>query len=107
MQNLLDTILDAERQAKSRVAEAARISDATKAKAEADAASIISKAKEEAAAEAKEIVDKARRQIQDLMDESRHAMEKDAKDLYLALDPQAHALAETVAGLAMATVLER
>lgn len=107
MQEIIDSIITAEREAKSRLSEAAKNADAVKAKADADAAAMVSRAREEAAAELKRHVDAARLRTEETYLESRKALERKAEALYTSLEPLVPGLAETAARLALTTELER
>ncbi len=106
MQEIIDSIIAAEREAKLRLSEASKNSEAIKAKADADAGAMISRAREEAAAESKRRTDAARRKAEEEYLEARKALERKAESLYASLEPHVPGLAARAAFLAMKTELE-
>lgn len=106
MQEIIDSIIAAEREAKNRLAEVAKSADAVKARADADAAAMIARASEEAAAELKRHADAARLRAEKACLESRKALERRAEALYASMEPLVPGLAKKAARLASTTELE-
>jgi vacuolar-type H+-ATPase subunit H len=106
MQEIIDSIIAAEREAKLRLSEASKNSDAIKAKADADAGALVSRAREEAAAELRRRTDAARRNAEEKYLEARRALEHKAESLYASLGTLVPGMAADAARLAMKTELE-
>ncbi len=107
MQEVIDSIIAAEQEARNRILEASKNSEAVKAKADADSSALISRARENSAAELKRRVDAARRLAEKEYLEFRNAAERKAEALYSSLESRMPELAENTARAAMTTELER
>ncbi|MDD3981013.1 MAG: hypothetical protein RBT72_07195 [Spirochaetia bacterium] len=107
MQEVFDSIISAEQEARNRLSEASKNAEAAKAKADADSSALIFQAKEKAAIELKHRVDAARHQTEEEYLEARKAAEHKAEALYESLEPLVVELAKKAAYLAMTTELER
>jgi vacuolar-type H+-ATPase subunit H len=107
MQEVVDSIIAAEQEARNRISEAAKQADAVRAKSDADSSAMISQAKERAAAELKRRVDAARRHAEEEYLEARKKAERKADALYASMEPLVAELAKKAARLAMKTELER
>jgi vacuolar-type H+-ATPase subunit H len=107
MQEVVDSIIAAEQEARNRLLEASKKAEAIKAKADADSSALISQAKEKAADELKRRVDAARRQAEEDYLEARNEAERKAETLYVSLELVITELAKSAAHLAMTTELER
>ncbi len=107
MQEVVDSIIAAEREARNRISEAAKRADAVRAKADADSSALISQAKESAAAELRRRVDSARSHAEEEYLEARKKAERKADALYASMESLVAELAKKAARLAMKTELER
>lgn len=107
MQEVVDSIIAAEQEARNRLSEASKNAEAVKVKAEADSSALISQAKEKAGAELKRRVELARRRAEGEYLESRQRVEREAEALYASLEPLVVELAKKAARAAMTTELER
>jgi len=107
MQEVVDSIIAAEQEARNRLSEASRNAETVKVKAEADSSALISQAKEKAGAELKRRVELARRRAEGEYLESRQTVEREAEALYASLEPLVVELAKKAARAAMTTELER
>jgi len=107
MQEVVDSIIAAEQEARNRISEAAKQAETVRAKADADSSALISQAKERAAAELKRRVDAARRHAEEEYLEARKKAERTADALYASMEPLVAELAKKAARLAMTTELER
>jgi len=107
MQEVVDSIIAAEQEARKRISEAAKQADLVRVKADADSSDLIFQAKESAAAELRRRVDSARSHAEVEYLEARKKAEKTADALYASMEPLVAELAEKAALLAMTTELER
>ncbi|MDX9826348.1 MAG: hypothetical protein RBT73_01260 [Spirochaetia bacterium] len=107
MQEVIDSIIIAEQEARNRLSTTSKNAEAVKAKADADSSVLITKAREKAADELKNRVNQARHRAEEEYLESRKAVERKAEALYASLEPLEARLAQKAALLAMTTELER
>ncbi len=106
MKQLIDSILTAEQEAKTRIEQAQKNAAQKKAQAEADADSILQRAKEQATLIARQKIDEAKQQSAQFIEKTRLKRESIFTEQYKQLEPVIEQAVQTAVMIVSASVLD-